>query len=69
MDGSRYEGTWKDGLPRKMRIGHTDDVDGRGSYKSAVGKYEGLWERGRKNGKGTMEWESGDKYNGGMIFM
>ena len=54
IDGSKYEGEWKD-----------DKKNGKGILTNINGeKYDGEWENGRKNGKGTMIYKDGSQYEG-----
>lgn len=54
INGSKYEGDFKDGMRR-----------GRGimTWKDGA-KYDGDWEDGMRHGKGIMTWKTGEKYEG-----
>ena len=52
-DGSIYTGTARGTVPQ-----------GHGEYRSDAFRYEGDFDRGRKQGLGIYEWKSGDRYEG-----
>jgi hypothetical protein len=54
VDGTRYEGQWKDDL----QDGFGTEIWPDGS------RYEGLYVKGKKHGQGTYTWPDGSKYNG-----
>jgi len=52
-DGSVYRGTMRGGIPH-----------GHGTYESALFRYEGDFDAGRKQGLGEYRWPHGDRYEG-----
>ena len=78
-DGSKYEGTWKKGVPhgkgkRKYINGDLYEGEwrnfkrhGRGTFKSHYGLkylYVGEWKNNNHHGKGTVTFVDGEKYIG-----
>ena len=57
LDGSRYEGYWKDDLQHGMGKEIWTDNS----------MYEGLYQDGKKHGKGFYVWADGSTYDGTWI--
>eukprot|EP00826_Nyctotherus_ovalis_P042995 TRINITY_DN4494_c0_g1_i7.p1 TRINITY_DN4494_c0_g1~~TRINITY_DN4494_c0_g1_i7.p1 ORF type:complete len:220 (-),score=73.29 TRINITY_DN4494_c0_g1_i7:57-716(-) len=79
-DGSRYDGTWKDGkadgygrlihMDGDVYVGEwkNDKAHGKGKYTHKDGAlYEGDWIEDKQNGYGVETWPDGSKYEGQYV--
>jgi len=76
IDGSKYEGEWKDGLrdgygvwtgTRNEKYSGkwtADKRNGKGKYEDSYYTYEGAWVNDRKEGTGIIFYKNGDSYMG-----